>query len=58
MIANSCFLQCLLQFVCKIQLTNKFVLNHKNFLSFLWQKVDGPGFALGETLFGTHKVQK
>ena len=28
------------------------------FLSFLWQKVNGPGFALGETLLGPHKVQK
>ena len=30
----------------------------ENFLSFLWQKVNGLGFALGETLWGTHKVQK
>ena len=29
-----------------------------NILSYLWQKVDRPGFALGETLLGTHKVQK
>ena len=28
----------------------------KNFLSFFGQKVDGPGFALGGTLLGTHKV--
>ena len=27
-----------------------------NILSYLWQKVDGPGFALGETLLGTRKV--
>ena len=25
---------------------------------FFGQKVDGPGFALGGTLLGTHKVQK
>ena len=30
----------------------------KNFQSFLWQKVNGPGFALGWTLLGTHKVEK
>ena len=33
-------------------------LNIENFQSFLWQKVDGPGFALGETLLGDHKVKK
>ena len=32
--------------------------NVKKFLSFLCQKVNRPGFALGETLLGTHKVQK
>ena len=30
----------------------------ENIRSFYWQKVNGPGFALGWTLLGTHKVQK
>ena len=30
--------------------------NLKKILSFLWQKVNGPGFALGNTLLGAHKV--
>ena len=46
------------------KLLNNFYLVHfvnmlhnlENFPSFQWQKVNGPGFALGETLFGAHKV--
>ena len=30
----------------------------KIFLSYFAQKVNGPGFALGWTLLGTHKVEK
>ena len=31
---------------------------HLKILSFFSQKVNGPGFALGETILGTQKIQK